>query len=323
MSFSNLSCIEWAEQAQTSYQGTPGSFWKRIAKDFFGRCKIYRQNYTPKDYDADAQNWAILQDRRGIMYFGNSDGVLEYDGVSWRLIETRNKSVVRSLALDEQNRFTPEGGSIITECRVRSADLTNQSAFRNLHSEIGDLVEIMVKDSGVGIPAEHLPHIFDRFYQVDGHSKAASLYAASQGTGIGLMLVKELVEIHHGTVSIASKEGAGTTVTVCLPLGKTHFKIDGIICFGDGSITFTGIIFVVESSGVAVKNCGMLLIESQNNKIGPTNTMNENGVLGLYLAGANDNVVQKNTALNNGDCDAIDEGTGNHYTKNDFGCTNF
>jgi hypothetical protein len=47
------------------------------------------QNYAPKDYHADSQNWAIVQDRRGIMYFGNSDGVLEYDGVSWRLIETQ------------------------------------------------------------------------------------------------------------------------------------------------------------------------------------------------------------------------------------------
>ncbi|MCB9037203.1 MAG: response regulator [Lewinellaceae bacterium] len=62
------------------------------------------RNYPPGEYRADGQNWAIVQDQRGLMYFGNSDGVLEYDGVSWRLIETINKTVVRSLAVDENNR---------------------------------------------------------------------------------------------------------------------------------------------------------------------------------------------------------------------------
>lgn len=62
------------------------------------------RNYPPDEYRADGQNWAIAQDQRGMMYFGNSKGVLEYDGVSWRLIETINKTVIRSLAVDENNR---------------------------------------------------------------------------------------------------------------------------------------------------------------------------------------------------------------------------
>jgi hypothetical protein len=63
------------------------------------------QNYTPEEYQANGQNWAALQDQNGIMYFGNNDGVLEYDGVSWRLIPTEKKSVVRSLAIDKDNRI--------------------------------------------------------------------------------------------------------------------------------------------------------------------------------------------------------------------------
>ncbi|RMD93577.1 MAG: hypothetical protein D6813_03900, partial [Calditrichaeota bacterium] len=57
----------------------------------------YTQNFSPKEYGAHSQNFAIVQDVRGMMYFGNVYGVLEYDGVSWRLIPMPNQSVVRSL----------------------------------------------------------------------------------------------------------------------------------------------------------------------------------------------------------------------------------
>ncbi len=63
------------------------------------------RNYSPKEYEAHPQNWAIVQDSRGLMYFGNGLGVLEYDAVSWRLIVLPNKSVVRSLDLDEHGRI--------------------------------------------------------------------------------------------------------------------------------------------------------------------------------------------------------------------------
>ena len=58
------------------------------------------QNYTPKEYNASTQNWAIVKDNRGIMYFGNSNGVLEYDGTNWKLIKISNNSTVRSLSID-------------------------------------------------------------------------------------------------------------------------------------------------------------------------------------------------------------------------------
>lgn len=61
----------------------------------------YFRNYTPKEYGGSAQSWAIAQDRRGLMYFGNNLGVLEYDGVSWRTILVSNGTVVRALACAE------------------------------------------------------------------------------------------------------------------------------------------------------------------------------------------------------------------------------
>ena len=60
----------------------------------------YLRNYSPQEYKAHSQNWCIAQDNRGIMYFGNSEGVLEYDGSAWRVYETGNGTVVRSLSVD-------------------------------------------------------------------------------------------------------------------------------------------------------------------------------------------------------------------------------
>ncbi len=62
--------------------------------------KYFIENYTVEEHEAETQTWAALQDNRGVMYFGNNAGVVEYDGSSWRLIRTNNKSVVRSMAID-------------------------------------------------------------------------------------------------------------------------------------------------------------------------------------------------------------------------------
>ncbi len=62
------------------------------------------RNYSPKEYHEHDQNWAIIQDLRGVMYFGNTAGLLEYDGVSWRTIKMPNASTVRSLDRDHNGR---------------------------------------------------------------------------------------------------------------------------------------------------------------------------------------------------------------------------
>lgn len=62
---------------------------------------FFLKNYLQEEFGAESQNWAIVQDKRGVLYFGNNKGVLEYDGVNWRVIDIPNKSVVRSLDIDE------------------------------------------------------------------------------------------------------------------------------------------------------------------------------------------------------------------------------
>jgi signal transduction histidine kinase len=76
----------------------------------------------------------------------------------------------------------------------------------------GGGVRVRVADTGVGIPADKLPRIFEKFYQVDNDAQPRSV-----GSGLGLAIAREIVEAHGGTISAASEPGRGTTFTVALP----------------------------------------------------------------------------------------------------------
>jgi signal transduction histidine kinase/ligand-binding sensor domain-containing protein/DNA-binding response OmpR family regulator len=107
-------------------------------------------------------------------------------------------------------KFTPTGGSVSVELSIE-----------NLES--GACANISIRDTGIGIPTDQLPYVFDRFYQVGGASSHEH-----EGTGIGLALVKELVELHRGSVTVTSELGKGSIFTVSLPLGKSHLSTDEI-----------------------------------------------------------------------------------------------
>ena len=63
------------------------------------------RNYPPEAYDGGAQNWALLQDARGVIYVGSTSSLLEYDGVTWRKIFTPTRTTIRSLAADANGRI--------------------------------------------------------------------------------------------------------------------------------------------------------------------------------------------------------------------------
>ena len=73
--------------------------------------------------------------------------------------------------------------------------------------------EIVIKDTGIGIPHEHQSRIFERFYRVDkSHSKEVG------GTGLGLSIVKHAIKLHSGEIGVKSQVGKGTTFTIKLPI---------------------------------------------------------------------------------------------------------
>lgn len=116
-------------------------------------------------------------------------------------------------------KFTPEGGTVSVSLSI-SKDF-DESGAESMQS--GDVL-IEVKDSGVGIAPDQLDKVFDRFYQVDdSHTKE------QEGTGLGLALTKDLVELHGGEISVSSEEGKGTVFIVRLPLGREHLQESQIV----------------------------------------------------------------------------------------------
>jgi signal transduction histidine kinase len=91
-------------------------------------------------------------------------------------------------------KYSPEGGNVMLE----------------LSDQPNAAIQLCVIDEGIGISQDALPNIFDTFYRAQGVETIT-------GTGLGLSIVKDCVERHHGTITVESEKGKGTTFTVTLP----------------------------------------------------------------------------------------------------------
>jgi two-component system heavy metal sensor histidine kinase CusS len=120
---------------------------------------------------------------------------VEVNGVAWVSGNVARLREVFFNLLDNGIKYTPKGGEV--EVRI-------------VHS--GPEAIVTVRDTGIGIPAEHVPHVFDRFYRVD---KARS--QAEGGTGLGLSIAQSTIVAHGGRIELTSTPGQGTTCTVGLP----------------------------------------------------------------------------------------------------------
>ncbi|MFN8358743.1 MAG: hybrid sensor histidine kinase/response regulator [Candidatus Kapaibacterium sp.] len=100
-------------------------------------------------------------------------------------------------------KFTPQGGSVTVDV------LCNENGW-SMGSE--RTVKIVVRDTGIGIAAEDIPKVFDKFGK---HQRAGT--AGEQGTGLGMPIVKRFVELHNGCITVESRVGQGTTMSVFLP----------------------------------------------------------------------------------------------------------
>jgi two-component system, OmpR family, heavy metal sensor histidine kinase CusS len=110
------------------------------------------------------------------------------------------REVIHNL-IDNALKFTPEGGNVSVE----------------MHAPPGSpRVQLIVRDTGAGIPPEDLPNVFERFYRVDKSRQRGK--PASGGSGLGLSICQAIVHAYGGDISLASTLGKGTTVTVSLPV---------------------------------------------------------------------------------------------------------
>ncbi|MCX7987068.1 MAG: ATP-binding protein, partial [Bacteroidales bacterium] len=106
-------------------------------------------------------------------------------------------------------KYSPDNSTITIEIERKTTE----------GKDVDSYVEVRVIDEGIGIEKEYLQHIFDRFYQVQGHHQRGKA-----GTGIGLAISKEYIEAHSGTITVESVPGQGSTFIVSLPLRKEQLS---------------------------------------------------------------------------------------------------
>jgi signal transduction histidine kinase/ligand-binding sensor domain-containing protein/DNA-binding response OmpR family regulator len=136
-------------------------------------------------------------------------------------------------------KFTPSRGQIRVTVKIQNSKHQNTNKFQITNYQLpitnSNFLEITVSNTGPAIPADQLGRIFDRFYQADTTYKKDG-----QGSGIGLALTKELVELHHGTIHATcmgmvrhahpvTPVDSETTFTIHLPISKDHYKAEEII----------------------------------------------------------------------------------------------
>jgi two-component system phosphate regulon sensor histidine kinase PhoR len=112
--------------------------------------------------------------------------------------------------LDNSLKYTPRGGMVTLEARMRLNGADGAGPLASLPG-----VELVVADTGEGIPAAAIPRLTERFYRVD-RARSREL----GGTGLGLAIVKHIVQLHHGTLRIESRLREGTSVAVWLPVSQ-------------------------------------------------------------------------------------------------------
>ncbi|MFN8357678.1 MAG: ATP-binding protein [Spirosomataceae bacterium] len=124
----------------------------------------------------------------------------------WGYLDPDKTETILGNLLSNAFKFTPTNGRVAVQLHYSPTPVGGRG------------VVITVSDNGIGISAQHLPKIFDRFYQIESDTKRGY-----EGTGIGLALVKELVGVLNGTIRVESQEHQGTTFTVTLPIDQAGY----------------------------------------------------------------------------------------------------
>ncbi|MEN8229451.1 MAG: ATP-binding protein, partial [Bacteroidota bacterium] len=175
-----------------------------ISKIDKGNMKLMMVNANVFDYaHAIAVSYTALAESKGIHYRFH---LPDTDRCEWFDADKLEKIITNLLS--NAFKFTDEGGKVVME-------MVQKAHYNGLEN----VLYISISDTGHGIPTEEQQKIFDRFYQAEAHLKKEG-----GGTGIGLALTHELVNLMHGTIEVDSEPEMGSAFTVRIPLGKDHLK---------------------------------------------------------------------------------------------------
>ncbi|WHT48634.1 ATP-binding protein [Sporosarcina thermotolerans] len=148
----------------------------------------------PKRFNLDGQLMEIIRRHRWLLEEKQISLAMEMDEIEFSGDPAFLEKVWENL-LSNALKYTSTGGEI----EINLIDDEENVLFK-------------IRDTGVGIPEEHLKRLFDRFYRVD-HSRTQEI----EGTGLGLSIVHQVVKLHRGNVEVESQEGVGTVFIVVLP----------------------------------------------------------------------------------------------------------
>jgi signal transduction histidine kinase len=154
----------------------------------------------------------IVQDKQQVQLMDILDGLVEF-----MQARAKEKNISLTLKKADLPLINADGTSmeeVFSNLITNAINYTPEGGKITLEGEVtGDFVHIGISDTGYGIPPDEVPRIFERFYRVKT-DKTRNIV----GTGLGLPIVKSIVEAHNGTIKAESKEGAGSTFSVRLPI---------------------------------------------------------------------------------------------------------
>lgn len=169
-----------------------------LIQDLLVYSDVILQEQKPKLAPSDLREIAltVLAEKRPAAAEKGISLISTLQGAWPRLaLDRRRIAFAISALLDNAIKFTPHGGQVI---------LSGES--------LDDALQLVIRDTGIGIPPEELPRVFEKFYQIDP-TQAGQV----RGFGLGLFYARQFVQDHGGAMSLESIPGAGTTVTLTLP----------------------------------------------------------------------------------------------------------
>ncbi len=174
----------------------------------------------------------VMQDVIGLQQVNTGQHTLTWDNQSPEALVYADRSKLHQVFMNlisNAIKYSPNGGRIAIACRLQ-----------------GHHLHISVTDSGLGIPEEAMPKLFDKFYRVDNTDRREI-----GGTGLGLAIVKEIIERHQGTITVTSRLGEGSCFTVTLPVhihdGDSLRTDDPVTSSGDSAASDAPVVLLLEN----------------------------------------------------------------------------